>query len=217
MNDTQRTRWLVLVTAATVACGGADDDVSSTDPVDVCLVPDCMCEFVEDLDAVGPVPPEELGHWAASHLELPGLPFEVDHVSVALASSAAGMTFTPCAGPQTTVQLFVSDSSTPPATPEVLWEKTFVPQWADGVAFNQNVLAVEPPLVVESEHLFVSIQMTGETDAFICLHGCKNATTERSDASWWSNGQDPPFAWATLTDFALEVGYNVGVDGHVVH
>ena len=203
---------LIAMGSAAGGCGGGTDDVggSPVDPIaaDECLVADCRCGAIDQEDAIGPVPPDELGHWAAGRIDLPDTPYEVTGVVFGLANPS-GESTTPCgSGIETEVQLFVSDSPTPPAEPVVAWSSTTNASGGDRVDFVE--LPVDPPVRVEpSQHLFVSFQMAGTSERFICLYSCTSVPTETAEASWWSNAADPPYAWASLAEFSLDAGYNI--------
>jgi hypothetical protein len=184
-------------------------------PADECLVPDCSCGVIDHEDAIVPVPPDELGHWAAGRIDLPDAPYDVTGVVFGLANPSGEAT-TPCSSSvETVVQLFVSDSPTPPAEPVVIWSQPPNASSSDRVELVE--LAVDPPVRVEpDEHLFVSFQMAGSSEQFICLYSCTGVPVETSAASWWSQAADPPYDWATLADFDLDGGYNIGVTGSVV-
>lgn len=182
---------------------------------DACLVPGCTCGVAEDENTIGPAT-GEYGHWAAGHIPLPGTPYDVDTVVFGLTGRSGGLGMNTCRPSiPTKVQLFVSTELTPPVSPPVLWEG--VPTVQEGDSVSVVELTVNPPVRVEQgQNLFVAFEMAGSPDAHICVYSCKMVGDEVAGTAWWSNAQDPAdFNWASLRDFGLDSGYNIGVRGSV--
>lgn len=221
MSSKRSLSLLAVGALVSIGCGGGGgggDDGSETAPAlqaDACLISDCTCGPAEHQGAVYPVPPDEIGHWAAGRVELPTRPYDVTAVLFGLAE-VEDETVTCRFDIPMAVQIFVSESTDPPAEPEVLWEWSGVPPVGDGTDVHMGELPVEGVTVQEGEEMFVSFQMAGTSDGLVCLYSCDEHPTAASDVSWWSNATEPPYNWANFTDFGLDgTGYNIGVRGEV--
>jgi hypothetical protein len=216
--------WFV---GSNVGCG--DDEVVPADAAappprqvveaDACSVPDCACASFDDETAIGPLVPEQLGHWAAVHIPLPRGSYEVTEVVVGVTDSSVGASGTGCRRDVAfEVQLFVSDSELPPTDPVVVW--TGSPTISDDDAAAAIAFAhapVDPPVVIAAgDHIFASVHMAGTADAHICLYSCSSVPAEVSDGAWWSNSTAPPYEWETLTASGLAAAYQVGLRGRSV-
>jgi hypothetical protein len=149
----------------------------------------------------------ELGHFAAARLTPTSYPFTVATVRYELNGEASGCTN--LLGHK--VMVFVAETSTPPATPTGV---VTIPVPAATSAGPHRVLeqALPSPITLTSgQHLFVAVEMTGDSSGTLCLVACDGSGI--ADRNWWSNAVAPPYPWTTLASFGITANLKIDALG----
>jgi len=163
-------------------------------------------------NSIGPVLPDEAGHFGASTLTPTSYPVTVTHVGYSLMDNDGCMD-----GLAHRVEIYKLTEARPPNMPTAAQriETIEVPESASGAGGRafEHALASRVTLS-EGERLVVAIQMTAN-DALtrsICLLTCGTGGTPMQD--WWSNAAAPPFAWADMfEDFGFTSQYYIYARG----
>jgi hypothetical protein len=110
------------------------------------------------------------------------------------------------------VDLFVGSDVTPAATPQV-HEHWDVPAQAPTTMDRTIHLDLVKPVTLQTgEHLFVAVKMAGAVPKVLCVGGCQGDAVEE-DRNYWSNAGAPPYPWATLASFGIDINYRIDAVG----
>lgn len=164
---------------------------------------------------IAPLIPAELGHYAAARLTPPSYPFTVDQISYDLVTPPGA----PCnAEFAHEVRLVVSDTAAPSASPST--DGTLVAVGAgsaSGSTARTMVLDLETSITLTAgQHLFVSIQLTGDADSALCVGACQTGSPI-SDVDYWSNAAAEPYSWADMIDdFGFPYNFTTRARGYAM-
>jgi hypothetical protein len=148
--------------------------------------------------------PGEEGHLVAVRLTPETTPFTVTKVRYRLPATPA-----PCSPTLAhRVELYVSEEVAPPATPTPV-ATIDVPADPGRASAPLVTHDLDAPLVLEAgQHLFVAVSMAGTSEERLCVTGCDNLEAE-ADRNYWSNAAAPPYTWATLASFGMQVNAEI--------
>jgi hypothetical protein len=215
-----------MLFAAMAACG---DDVETGNGgggefVEYCTDPsNCRCASdISTVGRLGPVPPDELGHWSAARIDLPtGSDHEITALRYGLKPPLVGgddPIFARCMTDVAhRVMIVVSSKPEPPVDPEPAWEAAVTAESSvNDLAVTRTV---DPPVVVpEGGSALVLIEMAGTSDAFVCVWACAAAPEAVVAKTYWSNDDEAPFEnWVSLDRFGIEVAIDVGITARPVN
>jgi len=189
--------------------GDADADADGdAAPTLVTLANETPCS---DDGAVKPDPGEE-GHLLAVRLTPEATPYEGRRVRYRLQPSSADG----CSpGVAHRFEMYVTSELAPDATPTPVLAVD-VPAAPDHT--TERLLTHELDTFVTvgaGEHLFVAVVMAGEAGGDrVCVAACDSPSAE-ADRNYWSGAASPPYDWATLASFGMNVNAEVFVQGVV--
>jgi hypothetical protein len=155
--------------------------------------------------------PAEEGQYAASRLTPPSYPFRVDAVRIQLAALEAS-----CKGSGAHHVLVFRGTDAAPAASPVLDATLSVPA-GDPPPLGSRVerLPLDTPITLAAgEHLFVAIEMVGQSPAELCVLACGEDGAD--DRNYWSNAVAAPFPWATMASFNLDETFLIEAIGRPV-
>jgi hypothetical protein len=110
----------------------------------------------------------------------------------------------------------VSSDTSPPAEPTPI---AVLHSDADPTATLDRLVdhpLDEPIVLEEGQHLYVAVEMVREafTGNILCVSACDNEAAE-ADRNYWSNAATPPYSWATLSSFGINVNAELFALGFV--
>lgn len=147
---------------------------------------------------IGPLLPDEAGHFGATTLTPPRYPFTVTSISYALGSNSG----TCNAGVAHNVLVFKSTADKPSLRPTADGPITTLTVAAAADA-DRNIAMQLPTAITlnAGEKLIVAIQLKAAGNKSICISACPSAHVKQD---WWSNAVAEPYAWA---DMVAEFGF----------
>ena len=157
---------------------------------------------------IGPVLPDEAGHYAATTLVPPRYPFTVTAISYDLGSNSG-----PCnAGIAHNVLVFKSAAEKPSLRPSADGPVATLPVAAAADA-NRNISLTLPTAITlnTGERLVVAVQLTSAANKAVCVRACPSAHAKQD---WWSNATAEPYAWADMiADFGFASQFVIHAKG----
>jgi len=164
--------------------------------------------------ALSPVLPEEEGHYAAARFQVDE-PSSLCTVRYLLVGDLAGEII--CENFVAHEALIFKGPSEAPPTEIPNDALRFDVAGADirerGRIVSFDRPTNEPLLNLEAgDTFYVAIKMNAGVEGRpMCLSTCQDNSPQPRD-SWWSNAAEPPFAWAQLADFGLDLRLKVVLD-----
>ena len=162
----------------------------------------------ETWGSVSPLP-GEAGHLYGVRLTPPSYPFTVDEVVYELYHDEQ----TCDAGLAHRVELYTGSETMPPNNPAAPVSITMPAVSLANAGTRVVELPISPPITLQAgEHLFVAVEMIfADASSITCLATCDGTTV--FDRDWWSNATMPPYNWATLNSFDLNIHARIGANG----
>jgi len=113
------------------------------------------------------------------------------------------------------VLVFRGTSAAPAATPVLDATLTVPASGPDPLGSRVERLPLDTPITLsEGEHLFVAVEMVGQTPAELCVLACGEDGAD--DRNYWSNAVAAPFPWATMASFDLDESFLIEAIGRPV-
>jgi len=149
----------------------------------------------------------EIDHWSAVQLTPSSWPFRVDEIVYYL-----GHEGNYDATLEHTVALYVSTRDTPPPNADPIVAHSF--QLSSAVAgYNQVTWTLDEPFELEEdEHLYVTLQHTGDWPDRLSILTCSDA----DDNGWWSNEAEKPYDWEELSSWSIDGAPMISASGYRV-
>ena len=165
-------------------------DAAPPDPIRVSNIPeDCVFD-----NAIGPILPDEAGHFAGTALTPPSYPFRFERVGYVLGGENDCTTAL-----AHEVIVFAASEMPPSNNPSDSGGRTLaVPAGADVNGDRVMEVDLGDPITVSQGALVVAVKLVAAGDESLCLRSC--ATGGESGEDWWSNAAAEPFAWADMLD-----------------
>jgi hypothetical protein len=164
--------------------------------------------------AVFPLLPDELGHYAATHLTPPAYPFAVTRVAYDLVAPSGVAQCTDLSFAHE-VQLIVTSAPLPPASPSTADGTTVttiaVPAGATGARVVELALAT-PITLTTGQSLYVAVEMAGDATHALCLGRCVEEPAPDGQ-DYWSGAASEPFSWTDLAEYDL-ASFTIRAYGH---
>ncbi len=161
---------------------------------------------------------DEGSHRYASRLTPPSYPFEVRQLRYHLVGGPEpGNPNDDCRiGLTHRVEVFVSSSATPPASPTIARSFT---RTSNAQHQRENVELVDlsnPIVLTQGQHLFVALEMiyTDGSGHKLCVPSCSISSSQAlNQRTWWSNAASAPYSWAELGTFGIFARPRIGMSG----
>lgn len=214
-------RAIPFLLALAACTDGKTDDVDP-DPVDTdeAVEPELIVSNFTDNEcpegSVSSVSPldEEDGQWAAARLQPTQMPWRADRINYTmLGMQPINDGDTSCKLLQHDVQVFVG-GLTPPDTPtDVGLVTSGLTEDAPSATYSVDF---DPPIVLEEgEYLWVMVQMViDEEGDRTCIADCVEDGIP--SANQWASTTAPPYSWATLASYGIDVNLAVAAEGEPV-